>query len=299
MSKVNQIQQALIEMDGGAFQKLADAYLAEKGFGCINSIGSVIAANKVKPGTPDTFITSNDGNYVFAEHTTQQLSLLEKIRGDLNKCFDESKTGVPIDKIERVIFCFTGKLDTEETHQLAETCQAKGVNLDLFGIDVLSFDLYGKYPALARDFLGIPIDTGQIVPPDRFVSLYNSNRLATRLDLGFHFREEELGRLLDALENEQLVILSGWAGVGKSRLALESCDNFRDTHPEYQVLCVFGRNRDLWEDLQVWFTKPGHFLIFVDDANRVSRFEYVVDLLQHQRGDLRDGEDPLAHLDPD
>lgn len=287
MSKVNQIQQALIEMDGGAFQKLADAYLAEKGFGSITSIGSVIAANKVKPGTPDTFITSHEGNYVFAEHTTQQLGLLEKIRGDLNKCFDESKTGVPIDKIERVIFCFTGKLGTGEAHQLAKTCQAKGVNLDLFGIDALSFDLYGKYPALARDFLGIPIDTGQIVPPDRFVSLYNSNRLATRLDLGFHFREEELGRLLDALENEELVILSGRAGVGKSRLALEACDRFRDTHPEYQVLCVFGRNRDLWEDLQVWFTKPSHFLIFVDDANRVSRFEYVVDLLQHQRGDQR------------
>ncbi|ADH86699.1 ATP-binding protein [Desulfurivibrio alkaliphilus] len=129
------------------------------------------------------------------------------------------------------------------------------------------------------------IDTGQIVPPEQFVSLYNSSRLATRLDLGFHFREEELGRLSDALEAGQLVFLSGQAGVGKSRLALEVCRRFGAEHPEYEVLCVFGRNRDLWEDMQVQFRKPGRFLIFVDDANRINQFDYVVDLLQRQRSD--------------
>ena len=40
MSKLNQIQQALLELGGGEFQKLADAYLAEKGYGRINAIGS-------------------------------------------------------------------------------------------------------------------------------------------------------------------------------------------------------------------------------------------------------------------
>jgi HJR/Mrr/RecB family endonuclease len=47
MSKINQIQQALQEMDGGKFQKLADAYLTERGFRHINSIGSVVAAKRV------------------------------------------------------------------------------------------------------------------------------------------------------------------------------------------------------------------------------------------------------------
>ena len=287
MSKVTQIQRALLDMGGGEFQKLADAYLAEKEFGRINSIGSVVAANKVRKGTPDTLIATPEGYYIFTEHTTQQAGLLDKMMDDLNKCFDESKTGVPVGKIERVIFCFTGKLDSAEEYQLAEACQEKGVNLDLFGIDTIAFDLYRQYPALARDFLGVPIDTGQIVPPERFVSLHNSNKLATRLDFGFHFREEELSHLLAVLENERLVILTGQAGIGKSRLALESCKIFREAHPKYEVLCVFGRNRDLWEDLQAWFTKPGHFLILVDDANRVSRFEYIVDVIQHQRLDQR------------
>ena len=33
MSKINQIQQAILELDGGEFQKLADAYLAGMGGG--------------------------------------------------------------------------------------------------------------------------------------------------------------------------------------------------------------------------------------------------------------------------
>ncbi|SJZ37862.1 hypothetical protein SAMN02745119_00337 [Trichlorobacter thiogenes] len=285
MSKVNQIQQALLELDGGQFQKLADAYLVGRGVGRVNSIGSVVAANKVKVGTPDALFATPNGTYIFAEYTTQQVGLLAKMKGDLSKCFDESKTGIPIDKIERVIFCFTGRLGTGEENELAEECQKKGVNLDLFGIDALAFDLYSKYPGLALDFLGVQIDTGQIVPPEQFITIYNKGKLATRLDLGFHFREEELSKLLNALETEKLVIVSGRAGVGKSRLVLELFRRFTDAHPEYEMFCIFGRNRDLWEDLQTHFRRPGKFLILVDDANRVSKFDYIVDIILYQRED--------------
>lgn len=285
MSKVNQIQQALLELDGGHFQKLADAYLVEKGVGRVNSIGSVVAANKVRTGTPDALFATQNGTYIFAEYTTQQAGMLAKMKGDLGKCFDESKTGIVIDKIERVIFCFTGRLTSTEENELAEECQEKEVNLDLFGIDALAFDLYSKYPGLALDFLGVQIDTGQIVPPEQFISIYNKGKLATRLDLGFHFREDELTRLLDALEAERLVVVSGRAGVGKSRLVLELFRKFTEAHPEYEMFCIFGRNRDLWEDLQTHFRRPGKFLILVDDANRVSKFDYIVDLILHQRED--------------
>jgi hypothetical protein len=285
MSKLNQIQFALIELDGGAFQKLADAYLVERGFGYVNSIGSVIAANKVRTGTPDTLITTTKNNYVFAEYTTQQSGLLDKMKGDLIKCFDETKTGIPTNNIERVVFCFTGKINSKEEGELRHLCQSKNINLDIFGIDAISYDLYSKYPGLAKDFLGISIDTGQIVSPSKFVSLYNSGKLATRLDLGFHFRDKEFDETIDALKRNNLVLLSGKSGVGKSRLALEVCRSFSESFPEYEVLCVFGRNRDLWEDLQIKFRRPGNFLFFVDDANRVSQFDYFIDLISHQRDD--------------
>jgi len=287
MSKINQIQNKLRELEGGAFQKLADAYLHKKGYERINPLGSVIGANKVRKGTPDTLIALSNGKHVFAEYTTQQESLYSKIEGDLLDCFDEIKTGVLVAKIEEVVFCHTSILSPEHENALAEKCQKQGVNLNLFGIGPISYDLYQKYPGLAREFLGVEVDTGQIVPADEFVIAYNKNKCVTRLDTAFHFRQIEVGRVLQALGQNNLVIVSGRAGVGKSRLAIECCERFKKANPEYEVRCIFNRGVDLFEDLRVYFSEPEKYLILVDDANRVNRFDYIVQLLQDQREDQR------------
>ena len=61
MAKINQIQNAIKELEGGAFQKLADSYLLRKGYPQINPIGSVAGSNKVRKVTPDTLIPTGDG----------------------------------------------------------------------------------------------------------------------------------------------------------------------------------------------------------------------------------------------
>ena len=38
------------------------------------------------------------------------------------------------------------------------------------------------------NYLGIDVDTGQIIPLERFISLYEQNKLATTLKTTFHFR---------------------------------------------------------------------------------------------------------------
>lgn len=287
MSKLNQIQNKILELDGGFFQKLADSYLYKKGYEAITSRGSVSGADKTRTGTPDSFFLMPSGRYVFAEHTTQRDGVFKKLRGNLKKCFDEAKTGIPLSKIEKILLCHTSKLSPEEESTLAETCQKHGVDFETFGIDRISQDLCQQYRGLARDFLGIEVDTGQIVPLDEFVVQYNKNKLTTPLDTVFHFRDEELKQILQGLETTDIVLVSGRAGVGKTRLSLEGCRRFQKAHPEYQVRCILNRSRDLDEDLRVDFSESGHFLIFVDDANRVARFEYVVDLLLRQREDQR------------
>jgi hypothetical protein len=107
MSKVNQIQSAIRELGQGEFQKLADAYLHKKGYDRINSLGSVIGANKTRKGRPDTLILLDTGKYVFAEYTTQQDRVFEKLNGDLRACFDEKETGVPVEKIQTVICMYS------------------------------------------------------------------------------------------------------------------------------------------------------------------------------------------------
>ncbi len=283
MSKVSQIQSALLAMNSGAFHELADAYLVACDFGRINSHGSVLGAEKEKVGTPDTLFTTPQGTFVLAEYTTQKDGLFGKIKSDLGKCLDSGKTGIPLDKVERIVCCFTGRITAEEECELREQCRECGIPLDLIGIDAITNDLHAKHPALAAEFLGISIDSGQIIGPDQFVSILGRNRLSTRLDHAFHFREQELDFVQESLEDNRLVILTGRPGVGKTRLALEACNRFKQRHPAFEIHCVLGRNRDLWDDLCARFSRPGHFLLLVDDANRVNRFDYVIDFLEQQR----------------
>ena len=51
------------------------------------------------------------------------------------------------------------------------------------------------------------------------------------------------------------------------------------------MYCIFNKGADLFEDLRVYFSQPGHFLILVDDANRLSGFKYALQLLHDQRPD--------------
>ena len=283
MTKINQIQNALRELDGGSFQKLADAYLHKKGYDRINPLGSVIGTDKTRKGTPDTFISLPNGKYVFVEYTTQQSEICEKFKKDLVKCFDKAKTSIPVEMIGEVILCHTSNLSAEEELTLAKECQKHGINLSIFGIGPISHNLCLYYPGLAKEHLGIEIDTGQILPPDEFVAAYNKSKVVAPLDTGFHFREEKIDEVLQELETGNLVIVSGKPGVGKSRFALECCKRFSEKHEGYRVYCVLNLDQDLFQDLRVYFSEPGNFLILVDDANRISRFEYVVNLIQLQR----------------
>jgi hypothetical protein len=286
MSKLNQIQNELLELDGGAFQKLADNYLYKKGYEHINPLGSVIGKNKVRTGTPDTLVVLPNGKYVFVEHTTQKEGVAEKFKKDLDKCFDEAKVGISVEKIQEIVLCHTSMFTPEEEKELRDKCEKQGVQLETFGIGRISLDLYNNYPGIARDFLGVEVDTGQILDVDEFVNSYNK-KAATPLNTTFHFREKELEEVLQGLENSNLVIVPGKAGVGKSRFAIECCNQFLASHPDYKVKCIFRRGPDIFEDLRVYFSEPGCHLIFVDDANRLSSFDYFIDLLYHQRDDQK------------
>ncbi len=286
MAKINQIQNALKELDGGAFQKLADSYLLRKGYPQINPIGSVAGSNKVRKGTPDTLIPTSDGKYLFGEYTTISKSkVCSKFSDDIAKCLDVDKTGIEITKIKEIVLCYTSDLSAGEIDKLREQCEKSNVNLNLFGLGAISYDLLEKLPSLAKDYLGIEVDTGQIVPIDEFISLYERNKLSTTLQTKFHFRVDEKGELLSLIQTNSLVIISGQAGVGKSRIAVECYRQFIKTNDTYKAYCVFNQGIDLFEDIKSYFSDSGDYLIFVDDANRISGFQYIVQLLQTKRSD--------------
>lgn len=286
MSKVTQIEREILALEGGAFQVLCDEYLyKKKGFENINSLGLLIGTNRVRQGTPDTFVRLPNGKFIFVEASLQEKHPFQKISQDLSKCFDEQKTGMEISDIQELIFCYRDGLKPAEEQSLYKECNEKGVSLSLFGIGTIAHDLYHKYPRLVKDHLSIDVDSGQIVLLDDFVAAYGKNKLAAPLDTNFHFREEELSKTIEALETSSIVIVSGQPGTGKSRLALEACQRFSLTHSNYKIFGIFDRSQDLFSDLRDYFSDSGQFLIMVDDANRVKNFAYFIDLLQRQRSD--------------
>lgn len=285
MSKINQIEKALQELEGGKFQKLANSYLHMRGYKNISATGSVIASDKTKKGTPDAFISQSNGKFIFVEHTTEQNNLEKKLGGDLNKCLDVDKHGVPLNEIEEVIFCHTSTLSPDTEHSLRTKVAEHGIKISIFGLNAIALDLCHKYPGLARDHLGIDVDKGQIVSPEEFVDKSLINQISTPLNTTLMFRESQLADIVETLEKEDLIVLSGPAGVGKSRLAIEALTKYKEQHPDFELYCVVNGGQDLFEDLQVYFKKPGKFLILVDDANRISKFDYIAHLLLSQRAD--------------
>jgi hypothetical protein len=286
MAKINQIQNVLKELDGGAFQKLADSYLLRKGYQQINPIGSVAGSNKVRKGTPDTLIPTNDGKYVFCEYTTiSSDKVYSKFFVDIANCLDEGKTGLATSKIKEIVLCCTSDLSPLEIKNLQEQCEKTNINLNLFGLGTISYDLLEKFPGIAKAYLGIDVDTGQIVTLDDYINQYERNKLATTLQTVFHFREGEMKDLLSLMQDDSLVIISGQAGVGKSRIAIECYREFIKENQLYKAFCIYNQGIDLFEDIKSYFSDSGDFLIFVDDANRISGFQYIVHLLQTKRSD--------------
>lgn len=288
MSKVNQIQTELKSIDGGSFQKLCDLYLMQNPrYKDLKPIGSVIGKDKTKTGVPDSLIILPDNTLALAHYTTTQgADLPGKLRTDFQSSFDEEHTGIPVDRIKEIIFCYNDALDTKTEISIFNEGRVKGVLVTFRGLERIAYDLFDKYQGLAKEFLNVEVDSGQIVTPQEFIAQYGKSSLSTSLDTAFHFRSDELKSVLTALGTKDLVLITGSAGAGKSRLMLEVAQQFSTANEGWTVRCIFNRGFDLSQDLKVYFRRPGKYLILVDDANRLSGFEYILQLLHDQTSDV-------------
>jgi PhoH-like protein len=283
MSKLDQIQNALKAIDQANFQKLCDSYFHRTlDIKAISSVGSVAGSAKTRTGQPDTLITLNNGKYIFVEATTEQSGLLKKFSDDLDECFDEDKTGVQLTEVEKIFLACNRKLSQKDKTVLIKKGQDKGCIVDFLDLDSLSFDLYQKFQPLAKEFLGIELDTGQILTPVDFIAEYQKSKFATPLDNKFYFREKEKEQIIESINSNDLSIIYGKAGVGKSKLALECAKEFIESNSNFQTFCITSKNLDLYENLKAYFGADGNYLIIVDDANRLLQLQHILYLLHEQ-----------------
>ena len=279
MSKLTDIKNRIDQMDGGSFQNLCDAYLSYKGYKNIYSLGMHSGTDKTAKGNPDTYFLTAEKKYVFVMYTTQKTDFLKKAIDDIDKCFDSQKTGVSAEDIVEIIYCHTyGRLGPGDDQYLRQYCEKHGAVLTLIGLDQLGNDIFRECPILARDFLGISIDSGQILPMDMFVAKHDANRMSAPLGTEFLFREKELEKAKTALHDNDVLLIAGPAGVGKTRFALELCRQLAEEN-SYTVFVIKNNNLQLYEDLVSAVEEGKDYLVLVDDANELSGLHHVLEYL--------------------
>ncbi|MCM2534764.1 hypothetical protein NDK43_23520 [Neobacillus pocheonensis] len=277
MSKINEIQNKLGELNGGEFQKLMDAYFAKEYKGNLYPIGSVLENNNTKTGTPDTLIKPNEGKYVYIEYTVQKNNIVSKFKDDIQKCLDKDKTGIPNEQIGKIICCCHTRLGSGEIEELTSEGRIKGVNVEVVSLDALAYKLI-NYPLIINDFLGISIDTQQILDLEDFIKFNDSGKLATPLDIDIFGRKEEITDIIKSIDENQITVLSGLPGIGKTRLSLESIREFRIKHNDYELRCLRNNGQNIYDDLNLYFNKPGYYLLMIDDANLMTNIQLILDL---------------------
>ena len=283
MAKISVIKDRIRQMSPAGFQILCDDYLSRIGYPDLVSLGTMAGSEKTTKGTPDTYFIKKNGKYIFAEYTTTTENLIKKIQSDIDKCLDEKKTGIPAELITEIVYCHTSsQIPPADEKKLKDLCGDRGILLNLIGIDKLADDLFWKYKILVKEHLGLTIDTEQIQTAEEFIKQYDSNTLAATLETAFLFRKEEWDRLTEAFSEYDVVIIKGAAGVGKTRFALEYAKKHAIEAGE-QFYCIHSRQLGLFDDLSLYFDQPNHYFIMVDDANQLSEFHLLIDLINRKR----------------
>lgn len=277
LSNINLIQSAIIQLEGGAFQKLFDEYLYKKyKFKNIQTLGVQTGTNKPTKGTPDSYVLTDDGKYILINYGSVSSQPAKKIRADILSCFHKAKLSLPKDKIKRIIcgHCSTN-IHIEQFSSIMESVE--GVEVELIGIDTLSHDLALIYPHIAKDALGIAIDTNQFFDVEDFVKAYDANGINAPIDCEFLHRESEISETCNSINDNRVTILTGPSGIGKTRLALEVCR--KQDGEAVKVYCIKSNGNLLYEDIKYYISDPGKYLIFFDDANMVVSLDNVLNTI--------------------
>ncbi|WP_020537329.1 ATP-binding protein [Lewinella cohaerens] len=280
MSRFQAIENELKSINGTVFQELCDSYLKlkNKNYLAFSRTGSQTGKQKTTKGTPDSFFLLPNGNYLFVEITTD-ISTKDKLANDIRACFNFKKTKVPINKVEEIVLCINWNIDQKEILKLNTLVKRYNNNVTVryLMLQELAIELHLNHRDLAHEYLGLPLDTGQIVSMETFIGEYNkaSKGISTPLNNTFLHRENEFNQLRQAIHENDFVILTGAPGVGKTKLALEGIKGFLADNLSFGAYCISYKHHTLLDDLFQYFDSEKDYVLFVDDANRIDAFNQI------------------------
>jgi len=274
MIKDQQIESEVYLMEPGRFQTLSGRYLKHEYGGELHQTGSTEGSGKPRKGKPDLWLVLKNGQFFLAEVTTKDSAdsrkFYRKLEKDLKDLLNFEKLGINPSKVDYVALICNSSVEPEIRIKLDKLAQDAGKLLIIVTLGDLVHFLTNNGRLLARDFLSIPLDTGQILTKTAFLERSRKGRgLATPLDNALIARERELGELVSLMQKHQTVLVAGKAGIGKSRIALEAIDQFLLAQPEYTAYCIVNKSGEaITHDLNSYILPGGYYLVFIDDVNR-------------------------------
>lgn len=281
MSVLTVVEAEIQKLEGGTFQALCDTYLLKKtGYKNFTEYGKQVGTMKTVKGTPDTYFFKPNGKYALVQYTTAQDKIFDKIKEDIEKCLNPKKTGLDIEDIDEILYCYnSSRLNPGEDKKLKEICNKENIKLEIYSINTIAHDIYFEHPIIAKEYLGISVDTRQIMKIEDFIEEYDLNKMLAPLSMKFLFRESEKNEVVEAINSNDVVILSGQAGVGKTKLALEIVNEYKKKYG-YELFCIRSKKLEIYEDIKKYIDKNTKYLLFIDDGNELKQqLELMLELL--------------------
>ncbi len=287
MNRLQAIENSLTSINQAAFQNLCDSFLAlrNSNYSAFSRTGSQSGKQKTVKGTPDTFLLLPNGKYIFVEYSTNITAGLSKLVDDVKKCIDTTKTSIPLNQISEIILCINFNLKAAEVQTLRNLLVNTRIGLTVYTLDYLAIELHLHHRDITHEYLGLHLDTGQIVSIEKFIAEYNkaSKGISTPLNNTFLHREKELVELKEAILQNDFIILTGAPGIGKTKLALEGIKFFLSENLSFSAYCVSYKHHTLLEDLYQYFNSEKDYILFVDDANRIDAFNQITGFYRSSR----------------
>lgn len=286
MNYRNMIENKLLELEGGRFQKLCNEFLDNLNIGLVTDSGGQTGTDKTVVGTPDSYILLENGKFIFIEYTTQQSGVCKKFLDDIIKCLDESKTGVPISKIEKIIIMYNSKISAGDLEVLFNTCERQSVKFEKYDINNISHLLASKLPFLTKSYLGLSIDKGQFLDYKTFINLNDQSMLSTPLGILTHGRKDSIREFQRMIDENYLLIVTGKTGIGKTKFVCEVLKQYVHSDNRSKVWFIKDRGFGLYEELHK-YTAIGQHIVFLDDINKLTAIDELFTYLSENKDRIK------------